>query len=141
MALRPHGARLRGELVEPTSHFPTTRALTKRRQKCREIIADMHSDLRMGKHTPDGARQVFVADFRNPAPLRIIDGERERRPENGVRLFEKPAPGEIDAAELGAGEAARTAEQVFHERTQHPRVGTGKTLNDFLPQRREWGNR
>jgi hypothetical protein len=133
MALRPHSTRLRNKRIQPGAHFPLTGALTKRRQKCREIIADIHGNFRVGKHTPDGPRQVTVADFRNPAPFRIINGERKRGSEYGVRLFEKPASGEIDVAELGADEAARAAEQLFHWPTQYPRVGAFKTLNYLLP--------
>jgi hypothetical protein len=81
-------------------------ALTERRQKAREIIADIHGDFRVGKHRPDGTRQVSVADFRDPASIRIINSEGERGPEYGVGLFTEPATGEIDAAELGAAEAA-----------------------------------
>jgi hypothetical protein len=133
VALRPHGTGLRSELLQPVTHFSSACALTKRRQECRQIIADMHGDFRVGKHTPDGTRQVSIAHFRNPAPLRIIDGEGERGPEYGVRLFEKPATGEIDVAELSADEAARAAEQLFHWPTQYPRVGAFKTLNYLLP--------
>jgi hypothetical protein len=82
-----------------------------------------------------------MADFRNPASLRIIDREGERGPKNGERLFEKPATGEINVAELRAAEAARAPEQLFHGPTQSSWVGALKTLYDLLPQPGEWHDR
>src|ERR1700676_1783518 len=131
MAPRPHGARLGVQAPQPRVRLASTGVLTERCHKGGEIITHVHGHFGVREHAPDGAWQVLVANLGNPAPLGIVNRKRESRSKDRVGLFEKPASGGINAAEICSGKPAAGAEQRFHCWAENSRVAAFKTLNDF----------
>jgi hypothetical protein len=77
-------------------------------ERC-EIITNMEGYLRFGEDAPHRSWEVVVADLGDPAPLGIVNCQRKSRSKYRVGLFDEPAPGKIDGAELSSGEpTART---------------------------------
>jgi hypothetical protein len=118
-------------VLQPRAHLASTSVLTERCHKSGEIITHVHGHFGLREHAPDRAWKVLVPNLGNPAPLGIVHRQRESRSENRVGFFEKPASGEINAAEIRSSEPAAGAEQCFHRGAKISRVGAFKTLYDF----------
>jgi len=96
-----------------------------------QVIADMHRDLRVGKHTPHRTGQVLVAQLGDPTSPGVVDGECHARLKYVTGLFGKAAAGEIDQAEFGIREPAAGGEQSPDGRVDDPREARLEGLNQF----------
>jgi hypothetical protein len=117
------------------------RVLAKRGEEGVQIIADEQSHLRIGQHTPHGAGQILVADFRRPAPPGVVNRQRQAGLKHAARLFGKAATGKIDMPDFRIRQAAAGPEQRLHRGVDDRGVDGLQGLDELRTKARQGPDR